>query len=290
MNSLQILEQASVQALQGTETVNHFGFPETRQKQINPKIKSLTQERLEVNVCAQEMGFTPIAVVPLKLLHTAFKKFGLYWFEEIDGEGRVGINPSKIREEIESSIAATLAPIFLFLLFLIGYLIIVPPIEEKATRIIVGLSYVFVSSICFLVLLKVDIFTFNFSFMTDKRILSMIVKNRDLYGPKIHLYFNISSDVFAHDLNLMRQNNLQPCIAAVPQAINISRTELQQVIDKERARLAEEERRRKELETDPILYYLDGNYAVVVAQYGDFASEKKVLKWAKKHGPSWWLN
>lgn len=315
MNSLQILEQASVQALQGTETINYYGFPKTRPKQTNPKVKNLTQERLEVSNRAQQIGFMPLAIVPIKFLHAAFKKFGLYWFEEIDKQGKVAVNLNK-EENLLNKIDAFLkrwdgsSLSFLGCLYvsaigiilLMGALMFIEgtKVEPKDLWWWRSLLFWAAANCCLYILavvfneigsarVKLKILFLKTFFFPKKYLFKLLFTGER--GPaRLTLYFNISSDIFAHNLKLIRQNKLQPCVAAVPEAINVSRKELRQVINKERARLAEEERRRKELEADPILYYLDGNYAVIVAQHGEFAKEKQLLKWAKKHGPSWWLN
>lgn len=328
MNSLQVLEQASLQALQGVETVNYYGFPKTRPKQADRRVETLIQERLEVSNRAQQMGFTPLAIVPVKFLHAAFKKFGLYWFEDIDEQGKVAVNLTpelplyakfmspeheSVTKFIFLLIFALYITLTIFAVMISGPTLIarifyqnpyagLSPVNIRIGHFVDNWAlYNFVPAMFLLwemhllggdlseIKLK-QLYLYRKIFFFPKKHLFKLLFTGERGPARLTLYFNISSNIFAHDLNLMRQNNLQPCIAAVPQAFNISRTELQQVIDKERARLAEEERRRKELEADPILYYRDGNYAVVVAQYGDFVSEKRLLKWAKKQGLSLWLN
>lgn len=103
-------------------------------------------------------------------------------------------------------------------------------------------------------------------------------KNRKLKAIKVR--FPKAPEYFLRSLQAVVERGLHPNVAAVPEAIIVSRREVVS------AWVQSTEERVRELRNEPVLYLHDENKenVAIMSSYGEFPNEKKVVEWVKREG------
>lgn len=114
----------------------------------------------------------------------------------------------------------------------------------------------------------------------------------DLPGVPISIHFPAAPKDFLFLLSKVKEVKLKRHITASPGAINISIDELADEKTSRKAYFAQLKVTdyNRWVRECPILSYQDGNYEVILRQFGDFPDEKEVLEWAKKEGVNLYFN
>ncbi len=99
-------------------------------------------------------------------------------------------------------------------------------------------------------------------------------KDSDDEYSQITVRFPKAPEYFLETLIKLKNAGFQPMIAAVPEAIVVSRKEISET------RLKEIEK----MQLEPILYFKENGQVAVFDCFGNFPKEEKVIEWVKKEG------
>jgi len=282
---------------------NCYGFKvkstvgvKTNRTEINEKRERIGNLGIQLSELAnffaemkRKTNLNPIAVIPAKTFDALCEDFNLYRFERISKDGEVPIADSsfnilKVAKEQRSTMIG--AAIFCFLFSFVVFVFSTPInalLAGFTTFSLVALGAV----IC--IWMESTSKTRMPFFLTHAAICKIFWPNKlDQLGKsrqEIKISFPNPPDETMKVLQQLKKSELQVMVAVIPQAIRIDSTELKQKMEF----YIEEQKRLARL--DPIVYYKDRgkDFVAIFAQFGNFADEKKVLKWVKKKGmnPYW---